>query len=70
MQIMIDQKQVQTVEYFNYLGRMITNDARCHGKSCFQQGEFFFCQQIGLKFKEETSKLLHLMVLRLGHFRK
>jgi hypothetical protein len=29
MKIMIDQKQLENVEYFNYLGRMITNDARC-----------------------------------------
>ena len=29
IQIMIDQKQMETVEYFNYYGSMITNDARC-----------------------------------------
>jgi hypothetical protein len=29
MEIMIDQKQLENVEYFNYLGSMITNDARC-----------------------------------------
>jgi hypothetical protein len=28
LQIMIDQKQLENVEYFNYLGSMI-NDARC-----------------------------------------
>jgi hypothetical protein len=28
LQIMIDQKP-DNVEYFNYLGNMITNDARC-----------------------------------------
>jgi len=28
-QVMIDQKQLQNVEYFNYLGSMITTDARC-----------------------------------------
>jgi hypothetical protein len=27
--IMIDQKQLENVEYFNYLGSMITSDARC-----------------------------------------
>jgi hypothetical protein len=27
--IMIDQKQLENVEYFNYLGSVITNDARC-----------------------------------------
>jgi hypothetical protein len=26
---MIDKKQPENVEYFNYLGRMITSDARC-----------------------------------------
>jgi hypothetical protein len=29
IKIMIDQKQSENVEYFNYLGSMITNDARC-----------------------------------------
>ena len=33
MQIMIDQKQLQTVEYFNYLGTMTTDDARCTWES-------------------------------------
>jgi len=26
---MIDQKQLENVEYFKYLGSLITNDARC-----------------------------------------
>jgi hypothetical protein len=29
IQIMTYQKQLENVEYFNYLGDMITNDARC-----------------------------------------
>jgi hypothetical protein len=29
IKIMIDQKQLENVEYFNYLGSMITNDAMC-----------------------------------------
>ena len=29
VQIIIDQKQLQNVEYFHYLSTMITNDARC-----------------------------------------
>jgi hypothetical protein len=32
----------------------------CHGKRSIQQEEDSFHQQIGLKFKEETSKVLHL----------
>ena len=31
-----------------------------HGKSCIQQKEDSLYQQIGLKFEEETSKMLHL----------
>jgi hypothetical protein len=29
VQIMIDKNQLKNVEYFKYLGSMITNDARC-----------------------------------------
>ena len=29
VQIMLDQKQLKNVEYFNYLENMITNNARC-----------------------------------------
>jgi len=32
----------------------------CHGKSCIQQEENSVYQQIGLKFEEETNKMLHL----------
>jgi len=52
------------VEYFNYLGNLIINDAKgtrenyiqvCHGKSSFQQADSFHLQ-IELKLKEENSK--------------
>jgi hypothetical protein len=29
IKMMIDQKQLENVEYFNYFGSIITNDARC-----------------------------------------
>jgi hypothetical protein len=29
---MIDQKQVKNMEYFKYMGSIITNDARCTNK--------------------------------------
>jgi hypothetical protein len=32
LQIMIHQKQPENVEYFNYMGSVITNDARCTGE--------------------------------------
>jgi hypothetical protein len=69
MKIMIDQKQLENVEYFNYLGSWITNDARCTreiksriamAKAAFNEKKNIFHQQTGLKFKEETSKVLHL----------
>jgi len=60
-------KKLENVECFKYLGSMLTNDKRCtceiqdfHGKSCIQQEEDSFYQQIGLKFEEETNKMLHM----------
>jgi hypothetical protein len=62
--IIIDQK-LENVEYLKYVSSMIKNYARCtreikdgiateiaalNGKK-----KTLFCQQIGLKFKEETS---------------
>jgi hypothetical protein len=68
MKIVIAQKQLENLEYFNYLGSMITNYARCTGEiksriampSSIEQEEENFHQQTELKFKEETSKVLHL----------
>jgi hypothetical protein len=68
IQITIDRKQQENVEYFNYFGSMITNGARCtreiksriaKTKAAFNKKKTFH-QQTGLKFKEETSKVLHL----------
>jgi hypothetical protein len=62
---MIDQKQLQIVKYFKYLDSLI-NDAGCTReiksriamvKAAFNKKTFQ--QQIGLKFKEEISKVLH-----------
>jgi hypothetical protein len=63
---MIDQKRPETVEYFGYLVSMakvmqdvhaILNPVLSWQK---QQQEYHFHQQTGLKFEEETDKLLHL----------
>ena len=65
---MIDQKQMENVECFKYLGSMLTNDGRCTceiksriamKKNCIQQEDSFY-QQTGLKFEEETNTMLHL----------
>jgi len=67
--IMIDQKPLENVECFKYLGSMLTNDGRCTceiksridmAKAAFKKKKTLFYQQIGLKFEEETSKMLHL----------
>jgi hypothetical protein len=63
---MIDQKQPETVEYFSWVAMI--NDARCTqeikfridmAKAAFKKKKTVH-QQIGLKNKEESSKLLHL----------
>jgi len=55
---MIDQKQLENVQYFNYLGGMITNNERCTrevkyriamAKAAFNKKKTFH-QQIGLQF--------------------
>jgi hypothetical protein len=53
------------VKYFKYLDRMITNDARLTREIksrtvMAKQDEGSFHKQTGLKFKEETSEVLHL----------
>ena len=65
---MIDQKQLENMECFKYLGSMLTNDGRCTceiksriamAKAAFNKKKTLY-QQILLKFEEETSKMLHL----------
>jgi hypothetical protein len=64
---MIDQKQLENVEYFSYLGSMITGNERCvwemksrflKEKAAFNKKPFH--QQIVLNFLDETDKVLHL----------
>jgi hypothetical protein len=63
----MDQKQPENEEYLNYLGSMIKNDARrtreiksrtVTATAAFDNNSFH--KSIGLAFKEETSKVLHL----------
>jgi hypothetical protein len=62
--IMIDQKQMDNVEYFNCVGSMLTKDARCTremksriamAKAIFKKKNLF-TSKLDLKFREETSK--------------
>jgi hypothetical protein len=68
IQIVIGQKQLETVEYFKYFVRMIKLMQVVQVKlnpglpwqSSIPQEKCSFRQQIGDKFKEETSKVVHL----------
>jgi hypothetical protein len=68
LEVMVEQKQLENVEYFDYLGSMITNDARCtreikyrtvmaktayNSQKNLSPARRIFHQQIGLKFKGE-----------------
>jgi hypothetical protein len=62
LQIVIDQKQLENVEYFNYLGSMITNGTRrtreMKSRIAMKKAELNrknnLHQRIGLEFKEKT----------------
>ena len=67
--ITIDQKQLENVKCFKYLGSMLTDGGRCTceiksriaiAKAAFNKKKNPFYQQIGLKFEEETSQMLRL----------
>ena len=62
---MIDQKQLENVECFKYLGSMLTSDGRCTceiksriamAKAAISKKKTLFTS----KFEEETNKMLHL----------
>jgi hypothetical protein len=45
VKIVIDQKQLENVEYFKYLGRILTNDGRCTCEiKCTRRGLFLLAQ--------------------------
>ena len=67
--IMIDQKQLDNVECFNYLGSMLTNDGRCTreiksrivmAKVAFNKKKTLFTSKLDLDLRNETSKMFHL----------
>jgi hypothetical protein len=68
IKMMIDQKQLENVEYFNYLGRMLTNDARCTSeikskiamaKAAFNK-KTLFTSKLDINLRKKLSKVLHL----------
>jgi hypothetical protein len=68
VQITIDEKQPENVEYFNCFGILITNGESCTPElqpkismvSAAFNNKKTFHQQIELKFEEESSGMLHL----------
>jgi hypothetical protein len=62
---MIDQKQLENVEYFNYLGSLITNDARCTreiksrtavAKAAFNKKKTLFTSKLALNLRKKLVK--------------
>jgi hypothetical protein len=62
---MIDQKQLENVEYFKYLGSMITNDARCTreikyriamAKAAFNKKKNLFTSKLDLNLRKKLVK--------------
>jgi hypothetical protein len=62
---MIDKKQLENVEYFNYLGSMITNDARCTreiiyriamAKEAFNKKKNIFTSKLDLNLRKKLVK--------------
>jgi len=66
--IMIDQKQLENVECFKYLGSMLTNDGRCTceiksritmAKAAFNK-KTHFTSTLDLNLRKKLVKMLHL----------
>jgi hypothetical protein len=65
IKIMIDQKQLENVEYLKYLGSMITNDARCTheiksriamAKAAFNKKKTLFTSKLDLNLRKKLVK--------------
>jgi hypothetical protein len=65
VKIMINQKQLKNVEYFKYLGSMLTNDARCTceiksriamAKAAFNKKRVIFTSTLDLKLRKKLVK--------------
>jgi hypothetical protein len=65
IQIMLDQKQQEIVEYFSYLDNMITNDMRCRqeiksrtamAKAAFNKMKALFTSKLDLNLKKKLVK--------------
>jgi hypothetical protein len=75
IKIMIDQKQLENVEYFNYLGSMITYDARCTreiksriamAKAAFNKKKTLFTSKLDLNLRNKLVKCCILSIALYG----
>jgi hypothetical protein len=62
IQIVVDQKQPENVEYFSYLGSVVTNDVRCTSeiksrigveKAAFNEKTALFTSKLDLNLRKE-----------------
>jgi len=75
---MIDQKQLEHVEYFKYLGSMLTNNRRCTceiksriamAKAAFNNKKTPFTSKLDLDLRKKLVKFyIWSMALKLGRF--
>jgi hypothetical protein len=65
LQIKLDKRTVENVEEFNYLGSMITNDARCTreikariamAKAAFNRNKTLFTSKLDLELRKKLVK--------------
>jgi hypothetical protein len=81
IKIMIDQKQLENVEYFHLLGSMVTMYARCTRKiksrifvtkAAFNETKTLFTSKLSLNLRKELVKCyiwsIVCVVLKRGHF--
>ena len=75
MQIMIDQKQPENVEYFSYLGSMIANYARCMweikfrivmARAAFNRKKTVFTSKLDINLKKKSVKCYILGIAFYG----
>jgi formylmethanofuran dehydrogenase subunit E-like metal-binding protein len=75
IKIMIDQKKLENVEYFNYLGSMVTNDARCTReiksritmtKAAFNKEKNLFTSKLYLNLRKKLVKCYILSIALYG----
>ena len=81
VKIMIDQKQLESVESFKYLGSILTNDGRCNceikcripmAKAAFNKNKGLFTSTLDLELRKKLVKCyiwsIAIMVLKLRRF--